>query len=222
MTATVLKIIAAVTMFIDHAGLILFPQYRIFRIIGRLAFPIYAYCIAEGFRYTKNRKKYFLRVFVLGLLCQIVYTVVERDIYLGILLTFSMSIGLMALADQFLAERREGKIGWGILFFPAVIAVYLLTRYVVVDYGFFGVMLPVFASLFKDKPRRLAMFGAGLLAVSLEQYLLGSMTQFFSLFALVPLFLYNGKQGKYKLKNFFYIFYPAHMVFLYGIGFFIG
>ena len=63
LSSTVLKLIAAVTMFIDHAGLILFPQYRIFRIIGRLAFPIYAYCIAEGFRYTRNRKKYFLRVF---------------------------------------------------------------------------------------------------------------------------------------------------------------
>lgn len=219
MTATVLKIIAAVTMFIDHAGLILFPQYRIFRIIGRLAFPIYAYCIAEGFRYTKNRKKYFLRVFILGVLCQIVYTVVERDLYIGILLTFSLSIGLMALADRFLAERREGKIGWGILFFPAVIAVYLLTHYVEVDYGFFGVMLPVFTSFFEDKPRRLVMFGAGLVAVSMEQFFLGSMTQFYSLLAIIPVCLYNGKQGKYKLKNFFYIFYPAHMVFLYAVDF---
>lgn len=221
MTSTILKIIAAVTMFIDHAGLILFPQYRIFRIIGRLAFPIYAYCIAEGFRYTKNRRRYFLRIFVLGTLCQIVYTVVERDIYIGILLTFSMSIGIMALAERFLKECRERKIGWGILFFPAVTAVYLLTLSVEVDYGFFGVMLPVLASFFDDKPRRLAAFGVGMLAVSVEQLLLGSTTQMFSLFALIPLILYNGKQGRLPMKNFFYVFYPAHLVFLYAIDWLI-
>ena len=49
MTSFVLKLIAAITMLIDHTGLILFPNQMIFRIIGRLAFPIYAYCIAEGF-----------------------------------------------------------------------------------------------------------------------------------------------------------------------------
>ncbi|MBQ7313175.1 MAG: hypothetical protein IJW81_06290, partial [Clostridia bacterium] len=90
MSSFVLKLIAAVTMFIDHAGLLLFPQWEIMRIIGRLAFPIYAFCIAEGFRYTKNRKLYFLRVFILGLMCQIVYTVVDRQLYLGILISFSI------------------------------------------------------------------------------------------------------------------------------------
>jgi hypothetical protein len=47
--------------------------------------------------------------------------------------------------------------------------------------------------------------------------MLGSMTQFFSLFALLPIMLCNGKQGKFKLKNFFYVFYPAHLVFLYAV-----
>ena len=68
MTSFVIKIIAAMTMFIDHMGLMLFPHMDIFRIIGRLAFPIYAYCIAEGFRYTRNRLKYFLQIFILGVL----------------------------------------------------------------------------------------------------------------------------------------------------------
>ncbi len=219
MTSTVLKIIAAVAMLIDHAGVILFPQYRILRIIGRLAFPIYAYCIAEGFRYTKNRKKYFLRIFALGTLCQLVYTVVERDLYIGILLTFSLSIAVMALADRFIKERREGKLRRGLLFFPAVVAVYLLTHYVEVDYGYVGVMIPVIVSFFEDKPKRLLVMGLMLLILSFEQYTLGSTTQIWSLLALIPLALYNGKQGKYKMKNFFYIFYPAHLVFLYAIDY---
>ena len=64
-------------MLIDHTGYILFPSLSILRIIGRLSFPIYAFCIAEGFRYTKDKKKYFLRVFLLGLLCQIVFFIVQ-------------------------------------------------------------------------------------------------------------------------------------------------
>lgn len=208
-------------MFIDHMGLILFPQYKIFRIIGRLAFPLYAYCIAEGFRYTRNRKRYFLRIFLLGLLCQIVYTIVERDLYLGILLTFSLSILLMTVQERFLSEWKNGKYVWSGVYFLSVAAVFLLTRIVTVDYGFFGVMLPVVTALFPDKPRRLAAFTVCLFVLSLEAVRLGSSTQFYSLMALIPLLLYNGKQGRYKLKNFFYIFYPAHLVLLYAIDFLV-
>ena len=219
MSSFAIKIIAAVTMFIDHMGLLLFPQYRIFRIIGRLAFPLYAWCIAEGFRYTRDRKKYFLRIFILGVLCQIVYTIAERELYLGILLTFSISILLMSVQDWFIRGLGEGKYVRGALYLLSVAAVFLLTRYVEVDYGFFGIMLPVVTALFPDKPRRLIAFVLCLSALAYEHYTLGSSTQFYSLAALVPLILYNGKQGKYKLKTFFYIFYPAHMVFLYALDY---
>ena len=68
-----LKLIAAFTMLLDHAGILLFPRVQLFRILGRLAYPIYAYMIAEGCRYTKNKLRYFLMVFGLGAACQIVY-----------------------------------------------------------------------------------------------------------------------------------------------------
>ena len=61
-----LKLVAALTMLIDHVGMLLFPQVLLLRIIGRLAFPIYAFMIAEGCRYTKNKLRYFLMVFLLG------------------------------------------------------------------------------------------------------------------------------------------------------------
>lgn len=221
MTSFAIKLIAAVTMFVDHMGLILFPQYKFFRIIGRLAFPLYAYCIAEGFRYTGSRKRYFLRVFILGLLCQVVYTIVERDIYLGILLTFSLSILLMTVQERFLSEWKNGKYVWGAAYLLSVIAVFLLTRIVTVDYGFFGIMLPVVTALFPDKPRRITAFAICLSVLSLDAVYHGNSTQFYSLFALIPLLLYNGKQGKYKLKHFFYIFYPAHLVLLYAIDFLV-
>ena len=70
-----LKIIAMVTMLIDHCGKMLFPQYRIMRVIGRIAFPIYAYCIAAGCVYTRNPLRYFKRIVLLALISQPFYAV---------------------------------------------------------------------------------------------------------------------------------------------------
>lgn len=217
MTSFVIKLIAAAAMFADHAGLILFPKYRLFRIVGRLAFPLYAWQIAEGFRYTRSRKRYFLRVFSLGVLCQIVYTIVERELYLGILLTFSLSIFLMAVQERFLEEWKKGAYIWSVVYLLSLFVVWLFTRFVEVDYGFFGALLPVSAALFPDKPRRLLSFAVCLSVLSVSCFFAGSVTQIFSLFALALLALYNGKPGKYRMKNFFYIFYPAHLVFLYAV-----
>ena len=55
-----LKLIALAAMTIDHIGAYLIPDMVIFRIIGRIAFPIFAYMLAEGCRYTRNRMKYML------------------------------------------------------------------------------------------------------------------------------------------------------------------
>ena len=54
----VLKMIAIVTMLIDHVGVVLFPQYFILRLIGRMAFPIFAYTLVEGFIHTRDVSKY--------------------------------------------------------------------------------------------------------------------------------------------------------------------
>ena len=61
LTGNQLKLLALITMTIDHIGMILFPHIPLFRIIGRLSMPIFAYMIAEGCRHTRNRKKYLLR-----------------------------------------------------------------------------------------------------------------------------------------------------------------
>ncbi|MBE6568613.1 MAG: hypothetical protein E7658_00150 [Ruminococcaceae bacterium] len=243
MTGSILKIIAAVTMFIDHAGVILFPQCGWMRIIGRIAFPLYAYCIAEGFRYTRNRLRYFLQIFLLGMGCQIVYTVVEQTIYLGILLTFSLSIVLMAAADgavksltgektwlEKIYEKTTGKtvhptvnsFVCTLLFLFLLNGVWLLTQNLTVDYGFWGVLIPLFAFLPKETWGQKLLFFGGMFALALEQYMGGGFTtQFWSVLAVPILILYNGRPGKLRMKCFFYIFYPAHMVFLYFLSFII-
>lgn len=242
MTSFVLKLIAAITMLIDHTGLILFPHHMIFRVIGRLAFPIYAYCIAEGFRYTRNRFKYFLRIFLLGLFCQIVYTIVSHDLYIGILLVFSISIIIMTFTDcvktsmqgkksalsSFVSRvfrrditNEQDKVISLVLCCASIMAAFVLCIYVEVDYSFFGIMLPVFTSFFSDRKQRLVMFSACLIAlcIDLTDTL---MIQYWSLAAIPLIAMYNGERGRHSLKYFFYVFYPLHLAVLYGIQYLIN
>ena len=221
MSSFVIKIIAAASMLIDHMGLLLFPQYRFMRILGRLAFPLYAFCIAEGFYYTRDRKRYFLQIFVLGLLCQIVYFIADGSMYLGVLIAFSLSILLMWTLDgvkKALAEK-VGSMKAAAIFVLSLAAVAALCHFMTVDYGFVGILLPVLAFASGKKWVRLGLFSLGLVALCAVIYCSGGLdVQWWALATLPLLALYNGKPGKYRMKYFFYIFYPAHLAILYLIA----
>ncbi|HBJ18870.1 MAG TPA: hypothetical protein DDY70_03905, partial [Clostridiales bacterium] len=106
----VLKLIAFAAMLADHAAVLLFDGCIPLRIIGRLSFPIFAYMIAEGCRYTSNRLRYFLRLFVLGVLCNLIYFLAMKQLTLSILITFSLSILLIYLIDALRTQREEKRV----------------------------------------------------------------------------------------------------------------
>ena len=214
-----LKLIAAFTMLLDHAGILLFPRVRLLRILGGLAYPIFAFMIAEGCRYTKNRLRYFLMVFGLGVGCQLVYAIVGGAAYLNILLTFSLSILLIyALQESYRAENGKKEFLWSALFAVGFLAAYGLQRIITMDYGFWGVMVPVFVSF---AHLRKFPHWASVLLLGLGLVLLGADMggiQHYALLVLPLLLLYNGQRGKYRMKYFFYIFYPVHLAVLQGIA----
>ena len=110
LTNNQLKIIAMLSMCLDHIGVQLFPGALWLRMAGRLAFPIFAYMIAEGCRYTKNRTRYLLQLAILGVGCQTVFFIAARDWYQGILLTFSISVLIiyaMQYAKACFAKKEE-------------------------------------------------------------------------------------------------------------------
>lgn len=226
-TSFALKIIAAVTMLIDHTGYILFPSLSILRIIGRLSFPIYAFCIAEGFRYTKDKKKYFLRVFLLGLLCQIVFFIVQKDIYLGILIVYSFSMILMFLIDimkdQIKKNSEKGKKQYSaiavlLLILSLTLGLFFFCRAVSVDYGFFGIMLPVFVYVFDDLRLRKISFSVGLLLLCVYEWVFARYPlQMWAMMTIPLIIMYNGQRGPRGWKYFFYVFYPVHFAVLYLI-----
>ena len=211
-----LKIIALVAMTCDHVGKELLPEYEFLQIIGRLAFPIFAYMIAEGCRYTRNRKKHLLQVASLALLCQIVYFEAERSLFQCILVTFSLSIGLIYVVDH--ARKKNTAAAWlgaavfcGTVWFSSVILPGVLkgTDFTV-DYGFWGILLPAVV-YFVPEQLKIPAVAAMLVPLCME---LGGI-QWYALFAVPLLALYSGKRGTANIKHLFLTYYPAHMVCIY-------
>lgn len=216
LTNNQLKILAMLTMTVDHVGLQLLPQYPILRIIGRLSFPIFAYMIAEGCHYTKNRQKYLLTLAGMALLFQLVYFSAMGSLYQGIFVTFTLSTALIFSIDR--ARERKSFPAWllaGGVFALIVLCSVLIpvwtTTDFAVDYDIWGVLLPVAVYYAPTKPLKLT--GAALCLVGLS--LMWGSRQWFSLLALIPLACYNGQRGKWKMKNLFYLYYPAHLVVIY-------
>ena len=198
----------------------LFPHNALLRIIGRLALPIFAYMIAEGCRYTRNRKKYLVTVLLCGLVCQVVYFVAMGSLYQCILITFSLSIVLIYCLDA--ARSRSARRDW-LLLLLALCAVYFLSAVLprllpgtdyAIDYGFFGILLPVCFYLGPTRKHSLLFGALGMALLALDS----GFTQWFSFAAMSLLLLYNGQRGKRKLKYLFYIYYPVHLAVIWLIS----
>lgn len=231
-----LKLIACMSMLIDHIGYVLFPEAELLRIIGRIAMPIFAFFIGEGCLHTRDRKKYFLRLFVLALICQAVYiaesiiTGSGMGLYLNILFTFSCSV---ILCSAFLRLKEDNSLKNRIIFIAAV-AVFYAADYllgyassetklnITLDYGIEGIILPLFAVMSTDKRKKLLLFTFGLAFVAERLYGFGTPFFFSAMIPVLLLCFYNGEGGKMKLKYFFYLFYPLHLAAIYGVNILIN
>ena len=222
LSSSALKLLACAFMLADHVGVRLFPDMLLLRIIGRLAFPIFAFFIGVGCCYTKNKLRHFMSVFVLGLICESVYIIYMGDWYGNILLTFSISILVI-----YLMQYCERKKSYFICALSAAIMAALahLISYVNFDYGYFGMILPLIPAFSIDiKPNMSRATQLGLFSVGIMLTAINNPLGWYQLFALlsVPLLaLYNGKAGKRKLKYFFYIFYPVHLLLIEAAAMFI-
>ena len=223
--ATALKIIGMIAMTIDHIGYFLLPQIEAFRMIGRIAYPIFAYMIAEGCRYTRNKAKYLLSVLSVGCVCSVVSYIAERSLYQSIFITFSCSIALIFVLDKATADsnRHLDKHFWGLLAILLTGLYFCLFGVQVIpgletDYGFYGVLTPVLIRYGRNKNEKLLALTVGLCLIAIG----GMPSQSFSLAAVGILAFYDGKRGKHGMKWLFYGYYPLHIAFLYAISQFIN
>lgn len=199
-----LKMIAIVSMLIDHVGFVFFPEEMIFRIIGRISFPIFAYVLSEGFVYTRDVKKYLLRLGIFALLSEVPYDLA----IMGSVLELSQQNVFFTLFIAVLMLYVMSKMKNMMLQYVVVIAAVLLCQFLHTDYSNIGVLMVFIFYVFRNrKIEKLLIAGLTLLGLT-------SGLQLYALLALPFIALHNGEQGP-KLKTFFYLFYPAHLFILY-------
>jgi len=218
MSSFVLKIIAVITMFIDHIGYAIFGKFSFFNYIGRIAFPIFAFQVSEGYTHTRSLKKYFLRLFIFAIVSQIPFMlfskIISNDFTLNIF--FTLLLGLISI---YLYDKSKYKIVGIIL----AILIGLLSDFAHCDYGFYGVAIIFLFYVFKSDVIKSSI--AFMLSTTIK-YLIPIFKYGFydvylylficTLLPIVFISLYNGKKGK-DTKYLLYLFYPIHLLLIYGI-----
>ena len=232
-TATVwLKIIALVFMFCDHAGKMLFPQIPEMRMLGRIAFPIYVWCMIVGFHYTRSVPKYLLRVLLVGLVSQPLYNLALNHTWQEPNVFLTLFLGLCALwglrekkflshiwapaAALILATLLNSDYGWkGVLLFIVLYAVQESRP------GIAAVMISYFLFWGASYSITKSLFGLPINMDALPAFLSQPLSAFmrmeaYALLAL-PLILIRFKKDLKLPRWIGYALYPAHLAALYAL-----
>lgn len=211
-----LKLIAVVTMLIDHIASVFlradpivlfsalghtFTLYEIMRTIGRVAFPIYAFLLVEGFIHTSNRKKYGTNLLVFAFISEIPWNLEHtgRLFYSSQNVFFTLFFGFLGLC---IIEKCKGKKRIGCL-----LTVLLITLVFRADYGCVGFGFVLMLYILRENKLLQTVIGCCSLSTTWKSGL-----------AFIPINLYNGKRGFIKgkfMKYAFYAIYPLHMLVLY-------
>lgn len=228
MSSSTLKIIACITMLIDHVALGILcrmpaigpanPVYISMRLIGRLAFPIYCFLIVEGFKYTKNRWLYALRMLIFCAISELPFDLAfwgskinnnYQNVYFTLLIGLLVIWGMHSL--RFKLFNNDKKNIFAVIFLDLIILAVgcLVAWFLKTDYSYTGV-LTIAVMYFMRNSKRVGQVAAGCCILTL----IGNFSEITS-FVILPLMAeYNGQRG-IRLKYFFYIFYPAHLFIIY-------
>lgn len=220
MTGLILKLIAVVSMLIDHTGYVLFPGQISLRIVGRLAFPIYCFLLVEGFLNTKNLKAYMFRLLGFALVSEIPFDLAFYDEvfypdYQNVFWT--LLFGLMAISLMSLIKIEKPVIR-AVLRLAVAVPFGVVAQLIHTDYRWIGVGIISVMYVFHDlEAVRDLCCAVMMLPIFTNQI------EFFGLISLIPVHFYNGKRGYlkgawgYMMQWAFYLFYPVHLLVLHFI-----
>lgn len=220
LSGSMLKVIALVTMLIDHTTAAIIGSmitdiydtsdkyvimYNILRGIGRIAFPIYAFLLTEGYVHTHDRKKYGISLLIFAAVSEIPWNLCHAGTvrWENQNVFFTLFLGYLGIC---LYEKYKSSI---IKVTACLVPIFVVTLFLKADYGCTGFCFILMVYILRDKPFIRAIIGSGLLSSTWKAGC-----------AFIPIALYNGKRGFIKgkiLKYLFYIIYPAHMLLLYFI-----
>ena len=213
-----LKLVAILSMVVDHTGSVFFPQYPVFRWIGRMAFPIFAYCLTVGMLYTHDIKKYLGRLGVFALVSQPFWILAfnSDDIWGNL---FNLNIFFTLLVSLWTVWGFSQRKWW------IFVAGLVITAVINLDYSYTGIILMLIFYLCRQRPALgAALYTASYLTALWGGYLedplalvVGGHPIGFEIFALLslPLIFLRTHTGVKINKWFFYWFYPAHLLILF-------
>ncbi len=220
MTIFIIKIIAYITMFLDHIKYVYEPSENFITLyLGRISFPLFAFLVTEGYIHTSNLNKYIKRLIIFGLISQIPFMLFRTFVgnYLMLNIMFTLLLGLFAIT---VFDKIDNKF----LSIPLVFLFAFLGEVLKVDYSSYGVLLVFILYLFKNN--KLALSISYILLV-LSRYYFANCLNFnyllniiFTILPLCIILLYNGKEGR-KFKHLYYWIYPVHLLIFSIIGYVI-
>ena len=239
LSGNMLKIIACITMLIDHTGaaligtwllriedITLYAQvynlYMGMRIIGRLAFPIYIFLLVEGFYYTHSRKNYLIRLAVFMILSELPFDLAlylsNESIAGGHYFTlyaqnvyFTLVIGFLGmLLAELIIDTFAERWKRVVMSIAVMLLCMFLAEQLCTDYGMAGIAAIFAAYYLRDYSSVLEMAVIVLMLTALS-----STLEIWALIDVVPVFFYHGNRGRIRMnKWFFYAFYPVHLLIL--------
>lgn len=211
-----LKIVACITMVMDHIGAFLVPQIWL-RCVGRLAFPIFCFLLVEGFAHTKNPKGYGLRLLLGAILSELPY-----DLLLNDRISFAHQNVMITLLLGFLMLQLIKNLSQSWHKILMVLPFYFVAEFLRCDYGGAGILTIAIFALIPTIPMQailLAVLYGTMSGYTLFFLGIPFSIQLLGVLAMVPIALYSGQ----KLTNHkwiqwgFYLFYPIHLALLYII-----
>ncbi len=199
-----IKMLAAIFMVCDHLGVVFFPKLSIFRVLGRISFPFFAWLLSQGEQYTRSFEQYLLRLLFLGLISQPLYLLALSGTRLNILFTLSLGLIILRLSRRY---SNLKFLVWGV----GIVAAELLR----VEYGAYGIAVLLLLATFRPSfVWWTAWTGLHLLLVAVR-----ADFGLFQLPAVVsPLALHLASHQKGPSVRWFYSFYPLHLLVLFLIS----
>ena len=227
-----LHILAMVFMLMDHMWATVVPDSIWLTCVGRLAFPMFAFMLVEGYHHTRSVKKYMLRLLVFAVVSEIPFDLmvggsVLYPFHQNVMWTLLLGLGTMYLIDRLIGGKQS--LLRFLAAFAAVVVSAVLATLLMLDYYGYGILTVLTFYIFRgDKWLsrlwqliclaliNLELIGGLVFPVSMFGLSFGFPQQGFALLSLVFIWLYNGSQGPHgkAVKYSFYIFYPLHMLIL--------
>lgn len=219
----ILKIIALITMTIDHIGIVLLNNNIYCRLIGRLSFPLYCLLIVNGFYHTSNCKKYLSRLFMFALISELPFDLAFNTNFLdsqNIFFTLTFGLLLITLIDTIYKKNINVLLKF-LYISILVFIISFINEIMRNDYGWFGIILIfIFYICYGNKNINKIYLMLGLAVVNILYFIINkNVFELMSILDVIFIILFENKTIKKNktIKTICYFYYPVHLLILFFI-----